>query len=173
MAHAALKWAALAVAASVAFGALAAACSSRLPLVKTGPRPANEPWVAVPYPPPAARVDFVPPRPNDSAVWVDGQWTWQARRWVWEPGGWVVAPPDSYFVPWTVRLSAGGFLFSTGSWHKEDGTEIPAPAVLAKASTGGAAEATGAASSEPSAPASDRPLDDAGGSSGGDAEPPQ
>lgn len=74
----------------------------------------------VPYPPPAAKVEEVPTRPNDRAVWVDGQWTWETRRWVWKSGGWAVPPPGGWYARWKVdRLENGALAFVPGHWHNE------------------------------------------------------
>jgi hypothetical protein len=87
--------------------------------------------VEVPYPPPPARVELVPDRPYDDAVWVDGEWTWQGRRWAWRPGRWVVVPPGVFFSPWTTVRAADGTLYiAEGAWRNAEGTEVPAPPVV-------------------------------------------
>lgn len=95
----------------------------------------------VPYPPPAARVEFVPKQPSDRAVWIDGEWTWGGRRWAWRAGRWIVPPADSLtaplylpasFSPWTtVRNGAGTLFFAEGSWRDVRGGEVTEPAPLA------------------------------------------
>lgn len=53
----------------------------------------------VPYPPPPAQVETVPPAPtNRACVYLDGQWEFVARDWQWQPGGWVVARDDCGFA---------------------------------------------------------------------------
>ncbi len=98
-----------------------AACKSTLPSPPTGPHVAEEP-VLVPYPPPAARVEVVPPPPEGQkgAVWIDGEWMWKGRRWVWQPGQWVVPYPGSYYAPpATVRLSDHQIAWFAGSWQSQ------------------------------------------------------
>src|SRR3954469_19970731 len=74
--------------------------------------------VEVPYPPPPARVEFVPARPADDAVWVDGEWVWRGRRYAWKPGRWVMAPSDAKFSPWTsVRDREGTLYLAKGTWR--------------------------------------------------------
>jgi hypothetical protein len=88
----------------------------------------------VPYPPPAARVEIIPRKPRDGAVWLDGEWQWEGKVWAWEPGGWVLPPTGAYLAPWvTYRQENGKLLFAPGSWHAEDGSPLPKPIVLAPA----------------------------------------
>ncbi len=96
--------------------------------------------VEVPYPPPAARVEFVPKQPSDSAVWVDGEWTWNGRRWGWRAGRWVVPPLDratplhltAAFSPWVAVRSGDGTLYvAEGTWRDTRGVDIPEPPPLA------------------------------------------
>jgi hypothetical protein len=114
---------------------LALACGQALPRPPTGPHPetARED-VEVPYPPPPARGEIVPPRPEstESAVWLDGSWTWLAGRWVWEPGGWVTQPPRAYLARWTLLRSPDGRLyFLPNAWYQaRSNTSLPAPAII-------------------------------------------
>jgi hypothetical protein len=123
-------------AAALSFG-LALACSSSLPTPETKAHPSQATkFVDVPYPPPAAHVEIVPPKPREGAVWVDGEWTWQGRQWAWELGGWVMPPPNAYFSPWIVfRQKDGKLVFAPGSWHREDGQPLPKPVPLVPAQT--------------------------------------
>ncbi|HEX3596090.1 MAG TPA: YXWGXW repeat-containing protein [Polyangiaceae bacterium] len=85
----------------------------------------------VPFPPPPARVEFIPDKPRSGAVWVDGEWSWTGRRWAWNYGKWVVPPETATFSPWrTVRSDDGTLLFVAGIWHDAKGTEIPDPQPL-------------------------------------------
>jgi len=114
-------------------------CSSRLPAPPTGPHPASATnYLEIPYPPPPARVEIVPPAPAEAgAVWVDGEWGWQGKRWNWLPGGWVVPPKGAYFAAWLVyRLDNGRLLFAPGSWHAATGEKLPNPVVLEAARNG-------------------------------------
>ena len=122
-------------------GALLAvpACGGQLSSPPTGPHPGGTTqYVEVPFPPPPARVEVVPPKPPDAgAVWVDGEWAWQGKRWVWQVGGWVSPPPGAYFAPWLVyRLDNGRLLFAPGSWHAATGEKLPNPVVLEAARNG-------------------------------------
>jgi hypothetical protein len=124
---------------------MAAACGSRIPVPPTGPHPANTTnYIEVPYPPPPARVEVLPPMPLEpGAVWVDGEWAWQGKRWTWLPGGWVVPPRGAYFAPWLVyRLDNGRLLFAPGTWHAANGERLPNPVVLDAARNGLQEEAT-------------------------------
>src|SRR5262245_30359992 len=107
---------------------LAAGCGGSLP---EAPRPepaapvraANA--VEVPYPPPPARVEFVPEQPRSGTVWVDGEWSWTGTRWAWTYGRWVAPPQSATFSPWkTARTSDGALLFVPGTWRNAAGVEI-------------------------------------------------
>lgn len=127
------------IAAPLLAGLLGAACGARLPTPPTGAHPASSTnYVEVPYPPPPARVEVVPPAPQErGAVWVDGEWAWQGKRWSWLPGGWVVPPLGAYFAPWLVyRLDNGRLLFAPGAWHAANGERLPNPVVLDAARNG-------------------------------------
>ena len=97
--------------------------------------------VEVPYPPPAARVEFVPKQPSDRAVWIDGEWTWNGRRWGWRAGRWVIPPTDprttplhlaAAFSPWvTVRSGDGTLYVAEGTWRDIRGIDMPEPPPLA------------------------------------------
>ena len=98
--------------------------------------------VEVPYPPPPARVEFVPKQPSSSAVWVDGEWTWNGRRWGWRVGRWLVPPPDpatplrlpAAFSPWvSVRSFDGTLYVAEGTWRDSRGIDVPEPPPLAVA----------------------------------------
>ena len=118
---------------------LVAGCGGSLP----SPREVKQPdsaFADVPYPPPAAHVETVPPRPHASAVWIDGGWLWQGRRWVWQAGGWVDPPAGATFAKWQSKVTDDGRLvFAPGAWRASDGREVPAPPFLvpAHASTSG------------------------------------
>jgi hypothetical protein len=79
-------------------------------------------------------MEVLPPRP-EGALWLDGQWSWQATRWHWEPGGWVAPPPaGTYFAPWAIaRRSDGALLFAGARWRDADGRDVDAPPLLARA----------------------------------------
>lgn len=94
-----------------------AACSSSLP----APLPARQPkadYRPVPYPPPAAFAEVVPPQPRPDALWIDGHWAWRGGRYVWQRGGWVIAPAGSRYAHWRIRYSQDGTLqLAEETWY--------------------------------------------------------
>src|SRR5262249_15342814 len=111
---------------------------SRLPTPAYSQQQTNA-YTEVPYPPPPARVELVPERPeNEGAVWIDGEWTWEGKHWAWKRGRWVVPPPGATFSPWTTTRDATGVLYlAEGTWRDRDGGEIAAPPELAYAKPSG------------------------------------
>jgi hypothetical protein len=96
----------------------------------------EEAYAEVPYPPPSAMAEIVPPQPDPGAVWVDGQWLWRGRYWVWDKGGWVVPPDRAKFSRWDAYYRADGtLLFAEGAWRDPRGRRLPPPRVLAPAAT--------------------------------------
>ena len=70
-------------------------------------------YVAVnssPHPPP---VEFVPPRPEKGALWVDGSWEWTGGgRFGWRSGTWAMIPKGLLRARWVVvRRKVDGQLF--------------------------------------------------------------
>jgi hypothetical protein len=129
----AMRFLAIAFTSSVAIASATAmlACGARrLP----GPSYVGQPQealVQVPYPPPPARVEFVPEQPNGDAVWIDGEWVWQGRRYAWKPGRWVKPPANAAFAPWaTVRDTMGSLYIAEGTWRDHGGNEVAAPTPL-------------------------------------------
>jgi WXXGXW repeat (2 copies) len=79
----------------------------------------------VPYPPPAARVETVPPRKNAGDVWIDGQWDWDGTAWKWLEGSWTTPPAGAYFTPWaTERRGDGRLFFARATWRTRDGRSL-------------------------------------------------
>lgn len=110
--------------------AILGACVGRLPHPPYGKQPTAA-LETVEYPPPPARVEFVPLSPARGAVWIDGEWTWQGRRWAWRVGRWVRPPPGASFSPWTmVRGEDGSTYYASGAWRDEDGGVLAEPAAL-------------------------------------------
>jgi hypothetical protein len=105
--------------------------------VLSGPALAPQPdsaFAVVPYPPPPAHVETLPPRPSPRAVWIDGQWAWDGQQWVWLPGGWSVPDPAARFSPWALRLLPDGrFQFAPAAWRDAFGRDLQPPPVLAAA----------------------------------------
>ena len=87
----------------------------------------------VPFPPPPARVEFVPDEPSSDAVWIDGEWEWFGRAWAWKRGRWVVPPAEAAFSPWTTVRGADGMLYlAPGTWRAvTSGKAITAPTAIA------------------------------------------
>jgi hypothetical protein len=112
-------------------GVLVACGISRLPQPEYVSQPTSA-LERVPYPPPPARVEFVPDKPRADAVWVDGEWTWQGRRWAWRAGRWVIPPKDAAFAPWiAVRDKSGVLYVAAGTWRDKAGKEVEEPGALA------------------------------------------
>ncbi len=109
------------------------ACSSSLP----EPLPARQPWAdyrPVPYPPPAAFSEVVPPRPRPDALWIDGHWAWRGRRYLWRRGGWVVPAAGSRMAQWRIRYSPDGTLqFAEETWYDAKLRPIARPKTLLQA----------------------------------------
>jgi len=91
----------------------------------------------VPFPPPPARVEQVPEKPEPGALWVDGEWLWQGRRFGWRAGRWLHVPDGVAFSPWTlVRRGDGALFVAPGTWRGEKGEAVAEPAVLKEATVG-------------------------------------
>jgi len=96
---------------------LAMACAPRIPVPPTGPHQDDTP-VLVPYPPPPARVEAVPPQPAPDAVWIDGHWQWTAGGYAWQGGRWDQPRPGAHYAPATmVRRRNGELFYYVGSWQ--------------------------------------------------------
>ncbi len=85
-------------------------CGSSTPLVPRGPHPPHvQEFVAVPYPPPPAKVEELPESPRDpSCAWVDGHYDFDGRGFSWQAGRWVLPTPGCYYAPPLVAWSKGG-----------------------------------------------------------------
>jgi hypothetical protein len=91
-----------------------------------------------PYPPPPARVEYIPNEPAGGAVWIDGEWTWQGRRYAWKQGRWVNPPTSARFAIWTSTRDPSGLLYlAEGKWRDAQGRELPDPQPLALGRTRG------------------------------------
>ena len=106
---------------------LIAVCAGCVGLTRTPPRAEHvgaEP-LEIDYPPPPARVEFVPAPESEEQYWIDGQWRWKGGRWTWQKGGWETAPsPDAaYAPPLMVRRANGELVYYEGRW-----VEQPVPA---------------------------------------------
>lgn len=104
--------------------ALLSACAYVPPRPPTGPTPADA-LIAVPYPPPPAHVEVIPPRKVETEVWVGGQWDWDGEAWKWTPGAWITPPANAYFTRWTtVRRSDGQLFFARAAWRDRQGRPL-------------------------------------------------
>lgn len=111
--------------------------AARLPAPSYAAQPTDA-LLEVAYPPPPARVEFVPAAPNSSAVWLDGEWTWLGQRWAWKQGRWVLPPASAAYSPWTAtRDKVGNMYVAEGKWRDKQGRELPDPAPLAVGRTHG------------------------------------
>lgn len=107
-----------------------AGCGGTLPLPAQSVPP-EEAYVEVPYPPPAALAELVPPRPARDAVWRDGGWAWRGGYYVWERGGWVRPPAGARYAPWRFKyLPDGKGLFAESVWVDERGRRIRQPPII-------------------------------------------
>jgi hypothetical protein len=87
----------------------------------------------VPYPPPPARIELIPARPDDHALWTDGEWRYRGRRWRWVRGSWSDVPPGAKFAHWASTIRAdGAFLYAPGQWFDASGKAMPAPKSLVR-----------------------------------------
>lgn len=130
--HSAGIWRARARSAISMYAALLFFGCGGVPKPAVGMHPCDA-FVEVPYPPPAAVAEVIPPKPRPEAVWMDGQWSWRGRYYVWQRGGWVLPPPGgAYLAPWTRYYDRDGTLFfADGVWRAKDGTRLtPPPKIL-------------------------------------------
>jgi hypothetical protein len=117
----------------LALSAIGWSCASSLPGPPLAVHPAGA-YAEVPYPPPAAMVEVVPPSPSSSLVWLDGYWTWQGQSYTWMRGGWVFVPAGEYFARWQTHYSREGVLmFATGIWYARDGSRLRPPEIQVSA----------------------------------------
>ncbi len=94
------------------------ACAPRVPVPEVGDHEGVVP-MPVPYPPPAARAEIVPPRPHDDGLWVDGYWMWRGGSYAWNAGRWVrPGPAMVYARASVVRLRSGELLYYPPRWHR-------------------------------------------------------
>jgi len=125
-------------------GALATGCGSSLPRPTFAPQSTGF-LVEVDEVPPPARVEVVPTRPNEQAVWVDGEWLWRRGRWAWLTGRWVAPPAGARFCPWVfVRGDDGRLWFASGTWRDANGSVLDLkPLAMASVEAGVVVDADG------------------------------
>jgi hypothetical protein len=95
-----------------------ASCGSRRADAPRGAHPPSD-AVAVPFPPPPAKVEELPPQPNERCVWVDGYWDF-VDRWEWQPGEWVVPQPGCRLAPVELRRQGGQLWHARPRWYPEN-----------------------------------------------------
>jgi hypothetical protein len=132
--------------------ALFACGAARLPAPPYTRHP-TEALQIVDFPPPPARVEFIPGQPPDPAVWIDGEWTWQGGRYAWKPGRWVVPPTGAQFAPWTSQRDRMGLYYiAEGKWRDAQGRELPDPKPISTGRTRGGPVTGPEGEAVPSAP---------------------
>jgi hypothetical protein len=123
----------MAAGAVVAFAGVLCACGEHLPRPTYVPQQ-TEALASVQYPPPPARVEFVPPQPMTGAVWIDGEWVWRGKKWAWNVGRWVNPPRSARYAPWALVVDREGtFFYAPGGWRDEEGHPEPDPPALSEA----------------------------------------
>jgi len=95
-------------------------CGARHPEAPHGAHPPND-GVPVPYPPPPAKVEEVPPQPGASCVWTDGYWEF-TDRWEWQPGEWVVPEAHCRLAPVELRRQGGQLWHARPRWYPDNVT---------------------------------------------------
>ncbi len=127
---------ALAALGAAAFSCLEACGRSKLPAPAYVQQKTSALY-EIPYDPPPARTERVPPQPKSGTVWIDGEWTWDGVRWSWKQGRWVTPPEGARFAPWaTVRRADGVLFFAPGVWEDAKGQVLPDPVPVLGARVG-------------------------------------
>ena len=76
--------------------------------------------ITTPVPPPAIRVEAVPPSPGGGWVWVGGYWAWTGASWTWVTGEWVTAAPGYVWVAPRYVRRGGSWVWVRGHfWHPQ------------------------------------------------------
>lgn len=94
---------------------LAMGCTNRQAEAPTSSHPPGD-AIVVPYPPPPAKVEELPPMPSSDCIWTDGYWEF-SDRWEWQPGEWVVPPPRCQLAPVELRRQAGQLWHARPRWY--------------------------------------------------------
>ena len=103
-------------------------CGSRQAEAPRGAHPPND-AVVVPFPPPPAQVEEVPPQPNSSCVWTDGYWDF-TDRWEWQAGEWVVAQAHCRLAPVELRRQQGQLWHARPRWYPDNAADLPQSQLL-------------------------------------------
>jgi len=92
--------------------------SPREIVVETGMSPPAACVVDVNSPPPTPKTEVAPKRPNDQAVWQEGNWRYYGARFVWLPGHWAMPPrPHAVYTQPRWDVVNGNHMFTEGYWH--------------------------------------------------------
>ena len=109
---------------------LALGCSSRAPLVPSGPHPPGDPahYERVGFAPPPARVEVLPLQRRDACRWRDGHWAWQGQAWSWVAGAWILPPPDCHYAPpeltWVRSGGGSQLVYRAPRWYPNAGNQL-------------------------------------------------
>jgi hypothetical protein len=68
-------------------------------------------------PPPAIRVETVPPPPGPESFWVAGHWRWENNAHVWAPGRWETRRVEEVWVPAHWHHEHGRWTYTAGHWR--------------------------------------------------------
>lgn len=124
-----MRWTAAALALTLV------ACGGSVPSPSSTEHPLSA-FTEIPYPPPAALAETVPPPPRKGVVWIDGEWVFHGHGYVWRRGGWVVPPPESRFAAWqTWYRRDGRLMMAPGSWYDAKQQRIRRPKAVEPATT--------------------------------------
>jgi hypothetical protein len=93
-------------------------CGARTVDAPPGVHPPND-ALPVPYPPPPAKVEELPPQPSAGCAWVDGYWEF-TDRWEWQPGEWVRPQAGCRLAPVELRREGGQLLHAKPRWYPSD-----------------------------------------------------
>ncbi len=125
----------LLVAGSLSLAVCLNGCGMEFPEPRTTTH-ANDDYVEVPYPPPAALVEVAGDPPDAACVWYDGHWVWQGDKYIWKRGGWVAVKGELFYAPWKMLvLSDGRLMFAKGTWFDAAGHHVSEPDVVKPAQT--------------------------------------
>lgn len=121
---------------SLVFALIALGCGATLPQPSQSAPPPDA-FVEVPYPPPAALSELVPPQPERAGVvFQDGGWAWRGRYYVWQRGGWVAPAPGARLARWELRYTRDGrAFFSENRWVDSRGQLVRSPRLIVPAVT--------------------------------------
>ncbi len=94
------------------------ACGAEFAEARLGAHPPSD-AIVVPYPPPPAKVEELPARPDKACVWVDGYWDY-SDRWEWQAGEWVSPNARCRLAPSELRRQGGRLLHARPRWYPDN-----------------------------------------------------